>query len=249
MTSKHANPGVCAESIPIFIAHYNKLDTRLARLQKMLEEQGFNNIAVNAKFPRESLGPKEFALAAPNCTAYMTGPLRIPGVYDPAVARFSLLNPANGDAHLGNFLNHIDIWKQISNGEADYAIILEDDAVPSNECMKELQELVKHMPSDLDIAYLNDGCGQTVQSLGLSISPGTLWYKVPRYKSRTTCAYIMSKKCAQTIVQGQLFPVSMPIDWELIFIAARHNLGVYWSLTHPFTEGTKNGDYNSSVQR
>jgi len=117
---------------------------------------------------------------------------------------------------VGCYLSHLEIYKKIISGNDDYAIIFEDDTLPSLD-IDELQSRLTNIPNDWDIiliggiykkkAYYNDNIYDVEKFILLH-------------------AYIMSKKCAKKIVDKAL-PMNQQIDWWLSDLASEKKIKIY----------------------
>lgn len=150
--------------------------------------------------------------------------------------------------YLGNFLNHINVWKLIADGENDYGLILEDDTVLLNDAYNILKKQMDNIPKDLDIGYLHSGCGYTVQNYyGITPEEGAIWVKTPKRLSRSMCTYILSKKAAKRLLEV-LFPITCIVDHEINYLQSVLNFNVYWTVDHAFGEGSILNNYSSLVK-
>tara|TARA_A200000113_G_C8854715_1_gene351429 strand:+ start:16 stop:699 length:684 start_codon:yes stop_codon:yes gene_type:complete len=225
----------------VLIAHYPKLTARLENILSSMKSAKFDmsNVMVSNGICRSKITDSIFSQYVINNSEEL-------GSYFQALG--SIAPPLNRErpAFLANFLNHQKIWKNIAAENQDYTLVLEDDAILSHNFDKLWPTLIKSIPKDLDIAYLNAGCGLTPDKFGVKLSPDILWYKMPHKRSRTCCAYLIRKSCASQLASIPKF--ALHVDWEMSYyhIVNKHN--VYWTNPAPFIEGSAEKIYDSSVR-
>ena len=228
-------------NLQVFIAHYPPLTKRKTYLEKALGKLGYDRVYFNEKFDYKEIDDKHYQLCTTSTYRYVTSEGWLCGI-EPME-----FNICRNPRYLANFFNHTDIWYKVANGDDEYALVLEDDAVVTDDCKEILEKLSNDVPDDLDLAYLHAGCGLTCESIGIVTDDNEYWYKINNCRSRTCCSYLLSKTAARKMLT-QLFPIALPVDWEMIYIAGRHNLNVYWSSLLPFEEGSQSGVHNSTFR-
>jgi len=225
----------------VFIAHYPKLSVRLENILSTLKSAKFDmsNVMVSNGICRSKINDNIFDKHVESNPKALRNYFQVLGSIAPP------LNPER-PAFLANFLNHQKIWKNIVAENEDYTLVLEDDAVLSHNFNKLWPTLINSIPKDLDIAYLNAGCGLTPDKFGVKLSPDRLWYKMPHQRSRTCCAYLISKSCASQLASIPKF--ALHVDWEMSYHHIANNHNVYWTYPCPFIEGSEEKIYDSSVR-
>lgn len=142
---------------------------------------------------------------------------------------------------------HIAAYRLIADGEADYALILEDDAIIVKYFMPILKsrvEILLDSCTSWDFLFIGSGCNLRVPPEHLAF--GQYWYKMGHPATKCADSYIITKKAAQACLEE--LPYSLPIDWELNYILEKRSMSVYW-LEPPLVEqGSQNGTYKSSIQ-
>ena len=125
-------------------------------------------------------------------------------------------------AEIAITITHIEVYKDIIKNNYKTCLILEDDAVLCEDFTKHLVRFMDCIPSDYDIAFINNGGGlhddRTV--------PDVLWYK--QTSTRTCCGYILTKKACEDIL-SEILPFSEAIDHAMNGIIGKKNLNVYWA--------------------
>lgn len=83
---------------------------------------------------------------------------RFAGIYGatlPRAVRRVITRPtiSMGGGTLGCFLSHVGVWDLIAEGEAEYGLVLEDDALPLAPLPSNLAEF--GLPDDWDVCFVN----------------------------------------------------------------------------------------------
>jgi GR25 family glycosyltransferase involved in LPS biosynthesis len=135
------------------------------------------------------------------------------------------------------FLKHISLYRKISLDTADYAMILEDDAIFVEQFIEKLNKCIHQLPTNFDIVFTGGGCNLVIPSSQLQPNQ-YIYHKGNESTSwggngctRCTDGYIIHKKCAQTIYSyfmSEIDKISSPIDWWLNHVARVFNLNVFW---------------------
>lgn len=231
-------------NIPVYVAHYDKAHERKDYLVDALKDCGFSKIQFSSRYcDREKIYDRETIKLVNTSDTLCRKKFAQSGM----ITGYHVLSPRE-PAYLGNFLNHISIWELIANGDDNFALVLEDDAVVTHP--RVLGSQLKNLPSDIDIGYLHSGCGFTVENFyGISPRPDEIWVKTPGRLSRTMCSYVLSRTAAKRMLDI-VFPVSWAVDHEVNFIQNVLQLNVYWTTEHGLAEGSANGSnkYRSLVR-
>lgn len=84
---------------------------------------------------------------------------RVPGVYGVDLPEYIYTQFSNNNSvargTFGCFLGHVGAWERIANGNDDFALVLEDDALPVVEISRSLTEYID-LPRDWDIVFVNE---------------------------------------------------------------------------------------------
>jgi GR25 family glycosyltransferase involved in LPS biosynthesis len=151
-------------------------------------------------------------------------------------------------------LSHIYAYRQIV-AKYDSALILEDDAVLSDNFIEKLNHYCSQLPPSYDMLFIGDGCGLHIPKTELV--PMKNVYKKGLYPTswggngitRCTDSYVVSKQCAVklcTYIQNTQHKINLPIDWWLNTAARDTLLNVYWAEPTIVIQGTESGIYSSS---
>ena len=229
-----------------FICHYPKLKERLDYLIPALKEVGFVDITTINGISRNEITDehRKFFANDANLSNERKEKYKMDQPTSPGCDIFSdWLKPI-----LANFLTHIDIWKKIAESKEKYCLVLEDDARVLDNFKNKWDQLLSQIPEDLDIAYLHEGCGLTVENvIGIHPESNQIFYKCPKQWSRTCCTYIISKNFAIKLLED-LYPILMPVDHELNYLQRKLNANVYWTSPALFVEGS-GINYNSAIPK
>lgn len=224
-----------SENIPVYVAHYDKAVHRRFYLTKTLKGLGFNKVEFSTYYCDRGTIYNDVTRKLVNTSKSLSSQKHRVSRMKSGYQTLSETEPA----YLGNFLNHIKIWESIANGEHDYGLILEDDAVITERSL--LHNQLNNIPDNLDIGYMHAGCGYTVQTYyGMTPDDSELWVSTPMRLSRTMCSYLLSRECARKLLRV-VFPVSWPIDHEINYLQNALFLNVYWTNHHAIQEGSATG--------
>jgi len=202
-----------------FVIHYDKLVGRKINMLKQLEENG-----MDAEF------------ISNRGKDVLTETDKHP---------FSKLN----DSEISLFLHHYECFKKIIENQADFALILEDDALFNNSFDEILKKYIKHLPGDWDMLFLGDGCGLHIPNAVLNKCKNCNIFR--NDSTRCTDSYLISKKCALKLVNtinNENFSSDLPIDFWLNLIIEKEKLKIYWAEPTIVTQGTQNGCFKSSLR-
>ena len=217
--------------IKIFTIHYKKLTERKINIINQLEKFGLQTEFVD-KFDRDILNDKNLYIFDSNKL----------GTKFKASAAITL-------SHIYCFYNI-----SISN-DYSYALILEDDALLSDNFLNQLNNYISQLPGDWDMVFIGDGCNLHIEKK--DIKPNINIYKKCLYPTqwggdgatRCTDSYLVNKKCAVNLCQyinTLSYKIDDNIDWWLNKVSRDNNFNVYWAEPTIVTQGTQNGKYKSS---
>ena len=223
--------------IKIFVLHYKKLTTRKDFILKQFKDHGIVDFEFIEIYDvdESDITEKEKIL-------------------------FNLNDPdfINNPGRLSIILKHIHAYKLIEE-KYDAALIFEDDVILSPGFVNTLESYVQQLPSDYDMLFIGNGCNFHIpkdrQVSGCNIyergTQPTAWGGDGI--TRCTDSYIVSKKCAQKMMEhinnissGSSFKIFKAIDWWLNETARANNFTVYWAEPTIVCQGTQTGLYSSS---
>jgi GR25 family glycosyltransferase involved in LPS biosynthesis len=219
--------------IKIFVLHYRKLVDRKAFLLSQFEKHGITNF--------------EF--------------IEIYDVNDGDITEkervlFDLEDPdiKGRDSMLSIILKHIHAYKLISE-QYDCALILEDDAVFSDNFVEALDKYMRQLPDNYDMLFIGDGCNLHIpredQVDGCNVykkCPEPTWWGGDGV-TRCTDSYIVSKKCATQLIEHlntMTYKIFKAGDWWLNKVSREKQFNVYWAEPTITTQGSQIGMYCSA---
>ena len=228
-------------NVPVYIAHYDKAFERKKYLDENLPKMKFPSVTFSSNFCNRETMYKGITQDIVDTTRNIH---LLKQKFTDNNNRSIILQQSQPH-YLGNFLNHISIWKRIAEGKENYGLILEDDTVLLDNAYEILKKQIDNIPKDLDVGYLHMGCGYTLENY-FNIIPktGAVWMKTPHRLGRTACTYLLSKQAAQKMMKV-VFPISFPVDHELNFLQSVLKLNVYWTVEHALGEGSALNSYDS----
>lgn len=103
-------------------------------------------------------------------------------------------------------LSHINVWRQIANGDSKFVLVLEDDIYLTSGFSKHLSRAWKDAGAIFDVLYLSYMCGRSGMRIDSELGcvfrvAGGLWQ---------LSGYVLSKKGAQRLIDR--LPVRGPVD-------------------------------------
>ena len=115
------------------------------------------------------------------------------------------------DGEIGCFLAHRNVWKRIVENEINYGLVLEDDALVSDD-LKNVLEVIDNLKIDWHIIKLTETNLKPRRTKNLFNIDGydlVSYYKPPA----STCAYVISRSGAELLLSLSI-KISRPIDIE-----------------------------------
>jgi GR25 family glycosyltransferase involved in LPS biosynthesis len=120
-------------------------------------------------------------------------------------------------------IKHLLAWIDICEKNLDYGILLEDDVIIFPGLTYDFNEQLKKTPDDWDLIFFGSGDDHRVPER----TDGRGVYKMTPPRVKCTDSYAVSNKAAKKL-RDLMFPVSMPLDFELQYFVMKHDLAVYW---------------------
>jgi len=114
---------------------------------------------------------------------------------------------------IGCALGHYEAWKYIIDNKLEFAIVLEDDIMPTNRIGYSLKHTIEHMdmPQDMDVMFLH---GEDTPVSGIRLDD-----KNRVIKGFCNYGYIITYTGAKRAIEAQ-FPMIAPVDrqwWQRAF--------------------------------
>ena len=226
--------------IDCYIIHYTKLVERRGRVVEMLGRRGLNLRFIES-FDKEEINGDNigyFYSWDKERFLYKSGK-----IFGEGVERYRYLNLGE----ISCALKHLEAYRNIIEGEGEYALVVEDDVMVVGDM--DLGRVVGGLPCSWDVVFLGEGCGgEYVEKRVKDFDKvGEGLYRAYHPASNCTEAYLVSKKAAK-VLYGNMFPFHLPFDWELSYQYFRFNLEIYWVVPWVFSQGSKSGEYVSSIR-
>lgn len=197
-------------------------------------------------------------------TVHMTSPERYETVYRATEPSWRLRAHPNHEITLPaqRFLalglkHRVAYQRMLNTPGVEHALVLEDDvsfrefptpasspALGRGFKSRLFDEYWSQLPCDYDLLFLGS----------MWDSPGSAFHnpvvgdqRVYRRRStRTTDAYVVSRKGAQRILEV-LLPITMAIDWQLNWVIAQQKLVVYWASPPLIDQGSHTGKFKTAL--
>jgi GR25 family glycosyltransferase involved in LPS biosynthesis len=154
---------------------------------------------------------------------------------------------------LSLFLKHLWVYKEIEN-KYDYALILEDDVILSDNFVETLNKYMTELPADYDMLFIGDGCNLHIKDITNTkcIYEKSLYPNIWEGDGAARCSdsYIVNKKCAVKLneyITKSSTKIKVGIDWWINIAARDNNLKVYWSEPTIVTQGSQNGMFKREI--
>lgn len=215
-----------------YIAHYTPLADRKKNMEQQLEFYNIDDYVFIEDEPNEAF-LNRYA-KDPDSWQFKTVGLG----YNPPFREMSC-------SEISLFYKHTLIYRQIQNGEDDWALVLEDDAeIISPDFKKVVNTNIENTPDDWDMIFIGDGCGLHIPKQYQS--KGQVAYLKEHPATKCTDSYLITKEAAKILYNSLLYYV-LPIDFELNFFLKELNFKVYWWEPNLVTQGSQSGTYQSEI--
>lgn len=223
-----------------YIIHYTKLSERKKNILSILKNTDCDCEFIE-EYDKENL--KDNFYYFPDESKFDE---KIKNLWDSKIHRFRILNPAE----ISCTIKHILALEKVANQNDDYALILEDDAIPiEKNFFNEVESLIEKAPDDWDSIFIGAGCGIDFmnQKLKDSYLINDKFVKVLHPSTNCAEAYLIKKESAKKIYDS-IIPFQLVSDWELAYQFYKLNMNVYWSIPPLFYQGSKSGEYESELR-
>jgi GR25 family glycosyltransferase involved in LPS biosynthesis len=151
---------------------------------------------------------------------------------------------------IGCTASFYNVFKDAFQNNYNKILVLEDDfnfVVSKDEIINNLEKAFEEMPEDWDMLFIGSGCDLHIdQNL---ITDNKHIYK-SKY-SRCTDSYIVSKKCAKSIlnyINNINYKIYEPIDTWLNRVNEDIKLNVFWAEPTIVFQGSQKGVFSSCIR-
>ena len=231
-----------SNQLKIYIIHYTKLEERKRNIQSILDPFSIDYEFIESfdKEELKQLDRKEY---------YEDSKIK----FDEKVTLWK--ERANkyytlSEAEISCTIKHIEALKKIRDGDHEFNLILEDDAIPKYyNFLKYINPLIRK-PHNWDVLLIGEGMGKKFRNSKIGLrrfNPFKLMFKIEHPATNCLEAYIV-KKSKVDLILDQLIPFNLIIDWELAHQFFIKNMNIYWSKKSIFQQGSKNNLFKSELR-
>ena len=223
-----------------YIVHYTKLDNRKKNIINILKNKDLEYEFIE-EYDKETICNNIYY--SPNKELFEK---KIKNLWDNEFHRFRILN----DAEISCTIKHILAIEKISKQKENYGIVLEDDVLPINHNFNiEIKNVIKNAPKDWDSIFVGSGCGNEFinEKLKDAYLIDKNFAKIKHPATNCAEAYILKKDVAKKIYES-IIPFQLVSDWELAYQFYLLNMNIYWYIPPIFYQGSKSGEYKSTLR-
>jgi hypothetical protein len=141
-------------------------------------------------------------------------------------------------------LKHKLAWERIASGEADYAIVAEDDLILFDHSLPYLARLLATLPEDFDYIDLAGGAGLFPSRADRTVN--SCFYAIDPPRDRTSCCAILRKRFVQRVLRTDP-EIVLGFDWMLTYLFNLTGAKVYWAEPLAFGHGSQMQVYGSNL--
>ena len=204
----------------VYICHWKKLNDRKKELLEILKEENILEYEFNEKYDKDNWDIDELKKLHPYA-----------------------FKPTSSGRYLNNseislLLKHYDIIFELSSNNIEYALVLEDDVILCDNFLYHLENCFKELPKDWDLVWVGTCCNLHEPKIGDKLA-----YRTNR-GSRCTHAYLISKSCANKIINN-VDRITEAIDHAFNFFIQELKLNNYW-IEPPLA--IQNPHYTTTIQ-
>ena len=151
---------------------------------------------------------------------------------------------------LDNLKQHLVALERASKSDKPFTLILEDDALPRTEALKEIEDFLTTTKSKNLILFCGDGAGLKRTK---SDEPGDKYgiFPTKTFCTRTAVATLYSKDvilAVHQVINEYGVPDWMPIDYLLQVAARKTRVKTFWQEPAWFGQGSESGEFKSSLR-
>ena len=229
------------EKVTTFVVHYTKL---VERKEKILRQFDSNLFDLNfiEDFDAEVLNDETIKKFYDTSSVGFNNKVNI---WNHNKAKYYIMNKAE----LSCTIKHIQALKHVSDSRNTYSFIIEDDAIPKNNKKFINQFFNLESLEDWDAVFFGAGIGKNfiMKKTNVKNYFKNRFVKIEHPATNCLEAYVIKKDAASKILSS-IVPFNLVSDWEIAYQFYKHNMNVYWFLPHLFVQGSKNGEYKSTLR-
>lgn len=167
--------------------------------------------------------------------------------HHPTGSELDIFGPNLHSSECSLAVKHLECFKQIAESDEDYSLILEDDAIFSDDFNTKLDSYLSQLPDDFDMFFISNGCGTHIAYN----KKNNIYNRLVNGKGCTRCtdAYFASKSGAKKINQYLIDnpQIDRAVDHWLNLVGKELNLRVYWGEPTIVHQGSETSQYRSSL--
>lgn len=145
------------------------------------------------------------------------------------------------DGEIGCYMSHIRCWESIVEQELDFALVLEDDAILTDDIVGYIEKL-SHTSSDWDYIKLSHGSKVKSAVDYMELGAGLILRKELKLPSTTT-GQLISCSGAKKLL-SHAYPIARPIDMDIQYWFEK---SLRCFVVTPFP--VLNGDFGSEINK
>ena len=147
------------------------------------------------------------------------------------------------------FYKHLMAMKYIAESSRAYGVVIEDDCIFPHDAISSIKAILSKYGHLYDYIDLAGGAGLTPARTDQCFDAGCgrKLYTVIPPRTRTTCAFSISRRFAKLLVTHLTNPIA-PIDHMLTYLAQEFAMDVAWCEPPPLVHGSEVGAYRSNLR-
>lgn len=186
----------------IYVCHYTKLVDRAPVLQEQLDNYELDATWVK-KYDKEDITNENLVSILP----------KFDDVFEHAGSFRKLRLP-----EISLMLKHYHIWCDMVKNNIDNVLVLEDDALLSDDFVSKFNIQISDLDKGYDVIWVGSCCN--LHTHGNS-------HLIPRKQSRCTHGYMLSLKCAKVLLDNIKYN-NYPVDFYFNNIINSNDMNSYW---------------------
>lgn len=139
----------------------------------------------------------------------------------------------------------IEALKDIVKNGYKRSLIFEDDVILIEDFVNTFNANLSATAQDWDFIFIGSGCNLRVPRNRLV--EGQVAYKVPHPATKCTDSFCVTLEAAKKVLDT-IIPFTFPIDFELNYQLALHDMNVYWWEPPIVQQGSQCGLHRSAIQ-
>jgi GR25 family glycosyltransferase involved in LPS biosynthesis len=217
------------QQFPIYVAHSPKMRERREFMESQFERHQIKEFEFVTDFELPEI--KSRRLREIKLNRKLKNILR---------GKFFAIN----DGEFSLFLKHLEIYRRIIKHNQPFALVLEDDAVFSEDFNLQFRRAIEVLPQAFDFLFLNEEI----------YLPDTPRRKLSDFNDflqqatfgKTSVSFVISKNACEKALESA-FPISLPIDHYHNFIIQKYNLKTFWVKEGFVKNGSLKGLFKSGL--